>query len=152
MLDVQEYDLDTIFEKGLYFLLPFYIFRYEKEFGSISKDSEKLEELKLTYVDIEQRLEQVKLEGKIDEYTKRNIMEMSLHVLRKLAAGRDHIIEEVSSVMGGNVLQTEAHTILKQGALSTLASLVTKGLISIKDAAAELGVSETEFCQRMNAL
>ena len=62
--------------------------------------------------------------------------------------------------MGGNVLQTEAHTILEQGetcgklqgALSTLTSLVTKGLISIKDAAAELGVSEAEFCPKMNAL
>lgn len=83
-----------------------------------------------------------------------------MHVLRKIAAGRDLIIKEVSSVMGGNVLQTEAHTILEQGetrgklqgALSTLTSLVTKGLISIKDAAAELGVSETEFCQKMNAL
>lgn len=109
-------------------------------------------------------MEQVKLEGKIDEYTKRNIMEMVMHVLRKIAAGKDHIIEEVSSVMGGNVLQTEAHTILEQGivqgetrgklqgTLSTLANLVTKGLISTKDAATELGVSEAEFCQRMNTL
>lgn len=64
VVDVQEYDLDTIFEKGLYFLLPFYIFRYEKKFSSISKASDK---------------------------------------------------KEVSSVMGGNVLQTEAHTILEQG-------------------------------------
>lgn len=115
VLNVQEYDLDTIFEKGLYFLLPFYIFRYEKELGSISKDPNKLEDLKRTYIDIEERLEQVKLERKIDEYTKRNILEMSMHVLRKIAAGKDHIIEEVSSVMGGNVLQTEAHTILERG-------------------------------------
>ena len=95
-------------------------------------------------------------------------MEMSMHVLRKIAAGKDNIIEEVSSVMGGNVLQTEAHTILEQGisqgiaqgetrgklqgTLSTLTSLVTKVLISIKDAAAELGVSEAEFCPKMNAL
>lgn len=164
VLNVQEYDLDTIFEKGLYFLLPFYIFRYEKELGSISKDTNKLTELKCTYIDIEQRLEQVKLEGKIDEYTKRNILEMSMHVLRKIANGKDNLIEEVSSVMGGNILQTEAHTILErgiaqgetigklQGALSTLVNLVTKGLISTKDAAAELGVSEAEFCQRMNNL
>lgn len=42
-------------------------------------------------------------------------MEMSIHVLRKIAAGKDHIIEEVSSVMGGNIIKTEAHTILEQG-------------------------------------
>lgn len=38
-----------------------------------------------------------------------------IKIYNKVAAGKDHIIEEVSSVMGGNVLQTEAHTILEQG-------------------------------------
>jgi len=38
-LKVQTYSIDTIFEKRLYFLIPFYIFTYESQLKSIENDS-----------------------------------------------------------------------------------------------------------------
>lgn len=153
VLNVQDYDLDTIFEKGLYFLLPFYIFRYEDEFDSISNNPDKVEELKSVYVDIEKCLDKVVDEGKIDEYTKICIMEMALHVLRKIAEKYTNIIEEVSKVMGGNVIRFKARIVyeegMKEGMINTIINLVRKGRITIEDAAEELGISKEEFSKKM---
>lgn len=115
VLDIQGYDLDTIFEKELYFLLPFYIFRYENEFDLIEKDLDRLAQLKNTYVDIEQRLEQLKVDKKITEYTKKTLMEMSMRVLKQIAQKHEVIKKEVLGVMGGKVLEYETKSIYRLG-------------------------------------
>ena len=38
-MKIRDYDIDTIFEKKLYFLIPFYIFTHEKSFSVYNKDS-----------------------------------------------------------------------------------------------------------------
>ena len=114
-MDIQDYDLDTIFEKELYFLLPFYIFRYENEFDLIEKDLDRLAQLKNTYVDIEQRLEQLKVDKKITEYTKKTLMEMSMRVLKQIAQKHEVIKKEVLGVMGGKVLEYETKSIYRLG-------------------------------------
>ena len=48
-LKVQQYDIQTIFEKNLLFLIPFYIFTYEKQFSAINSNMELLEGLKKEY-------------------------------------------------------------------------------------------------------
>lgn len=92
-------------------------------------------------------------EGKIDEYTKICIMEMALHVLRKIAEKYTNIIEEVSKVMGGNVIRFKARIVyeegMKEGMINTIINLVRKGRITIEDAAEELGISKEEFSKKM---
>lgn len=134
-LKVKNYDIDTIFEKNLLFLIPFHIFVYEKQLVEISKDEEKLLHLKKIYADIVNRLEQLCEAGKLDEYTKVTICEMSKRVINKLAKKYKNIRREVTNIMGGKVLEHEAKRIYQSGeksgkAESILELLEEKGNIS----------------------
>ena len=52
VMKVQKYGIDDIFEKGLLFLIPFYIFSHESRLEEYNKDEEKLVRLKREYADI----------------------------------------------------------------------------------------------------
>lgn len=55
-IKVQNYPLDAIFEKKLLFSIPFYIFRYEKEFPEMEQNDEKRQRLEEDYVRIQKKL------------------------------------------------------------------------------------------------
>lgn len=57
VLKVQRYSLERIFEKKLYFLLPFYIFMCEKDLTEYETNEEKLASLKREYAFIIERLD-----------------------------------------------------------------------------------------------
>ena len=99
------FELEDIFEKHLYFLIPYYAFKLEKQFPEIDSDAEKLREMAELYRQIRGRLEQNarQLEkdvyGRIDEYTYRTLMEMSWKVLDSLADKYRNIRKEVGVEM-----------------------------------------------------
>ncbi len=115
VVKTQEYTLQTIFEKNLLFLLPFYIFRYEKKFKYYENNLEKLQELKSEYLYIRERLDRLSRAEKITEYEKRTIMEMCQRVVDGLAKNYSQVREGVDAIMGGNVLEYEAKRILQRG-------------------------------------
>lgn len=45
VLKVRQYSADELFEKHLFFLIPFHIFVYEKDFNEIEQNDEKLKKL-----------------------------------------------------------------------------------------------------------
>ena len=49
ILKVKDYTLEELFEKQLWMLIPFYIFRYEKEFRKIDGNQKQLSGLRLEY-------------------------------------------------------------------------------------------------------
>ena len=67
VIKINNYTIDDIFDKELYFYIPFYIFTFEPSFGIIEKDKEKLEQLKDQYDEIVHRLEKACKDGKITE-------------------------------------------------------------------------------------
>ncbi len=75
----------------------------------------KLNVLKKEYQSISERLEQLLKQGEIDEYTKCTILDMSQKVLEHIAAKFDNVKKGVKSVMGGQILEYEAKTILNEG-------------------------------------
>ena len=75
----------------------------------------KLNVLKREYQSISERLEQLLKQGEIDEYTKCTILDMSQKVLEHIAAKFDNVKKGVKSVMGGQILEYEAKTILNIG-------------------------------------
>ena len=81
IIKVNSYSLEEIFEKNLYFLLPFYIFNLEKNFPKYENNPAELKNLKKEYTDFMARLEQAVTEGKIFTHDKRTILEMSKKVL-----------------------------------------------------------------------
>lgn len=149
-LKVQQYDIETIFEKNLLFLIPFYIFTYEKHFPEINDNAQKLAILKWEYAMITHRLDQLVRNGHINEYIKKTICEMSERVITKLAAKFESIRKEVTSIMGGKVLEYEAKTILRKGKTEAYLELVKDGLLSIEEAAKRADMTVEEFQEELH--
>lgn len=115
VMKVQQYDIDTIFRKKLLFLIPFYIFTYENKLQHIAENEVSLRQLKRMFADIVKRLDELCIAGELTEYTKQTICEMSEKVIRHLAEKYEVIKKEVAKIMGGEVLEYPAKTILRQG-------------------------------------
>ena len=112
VLKVRQYTVEEIFEKKLYFLIPFHIFVYEKSFKELEENSEKLAKLEEEYTAIVNRLEE---DGDLNEYEKVTILEMSDTVIKHLAAKYEKVRKGVGESMGGKVLEYEAKDILNRG-------------------------------------
>lgn len=108
-------DIDEIFEKKLLFLIPFYIFSYEKEFDKIESDKKRLKELKSTYHNIIGRLETLCLNKEVSEYEKQTIIDMSKKVLEGIAAKYSNVREGVGYIMGGHVIDFPAKRVMDAG-------------------------------------
>ena len=95
--------------------------------------------------------------GRIDEYTKCTIVDMSNKVLEHIAQKYSNIREGVKAVMGGKILEYEAKSIKREGRqegrlegrLEILIDLVKENFLSPIDAAARIGLSEEEFIAKM---
>lgn len=110
-LKVQTYSIDEIFNKNLLFLIPFYIFSYEKEFDKMESDKECLEEVKRTYQSIMARLDRLCISGVVNEYEMQTIIDMSKRVLKGIAGKYDNVREGVEHIMGGHVIDFPAKRI-----------------------------------------
>ena len=115
VMKAQRYTPEEIFSKGLLFLIPFHIFEHEGRFGRYERDEGLLRDLLSEYAGIRDRLEGLAESGKLTEYVKRTLEEMSGKVLEHIARGHEKVREGVKSIMGGRVLEYEAKMILKEG-------------------------------------
>jgi hypothetical protein len=143
-LKVKHYGLEEIFQKKLLFLIPFYIFTFEDDFGIIENNENKLQQLKETYADITRRLEALSLAGEIDAYTKQTICDMSEKVLKGIAHRHEKIKKEVAKVMGGEVLEYPAKTFLRQGIeqgkKETAVNFIKLGKVTLEEIADATGL------------
>ena len=64
---------------------------------------------------IMEKLEQMALAGEISEYEKCTLVDMSRTIVEKITAKYENVRKEVTSIMGGKVLEYEAKTILQSG-------------------------------------
>ena len=115
VLKVKMYGIEELFQKQLFFLIPFYIFSYEKQFESIVNNSEKLNSLLKEYSTIRKRLDSLCEKGLMNEYTKQTIVAMTENVVNSLARKYEEIREGVKNCMGGKILEYEAKDILNKG-------------------------------------
>mgnify|MGYP005888300351 CR=1 FL=1 len=115
VLKVRQYTVEEIFEKKLYFLIPFHIFVYEKDFKELEENKKKLKQLEEEYAAIRERLEIACQMGDLTEYPKVVILAMSRKVIEHLAAKYEKVAKGVSQQMGGKVLNYEAKDILNRG-------------------------------------
>lgn len=163
----QLYTIEEIFEKKLLFLIPFYIFSHESRFEEYNKDMDRLNALKVEYGHIIWGLEELLETGKISEYIKCTIIDMSNKVLGHIAQKYENVKEGVKSVMGGKVLDYEAKRIKNEGKLEgklegrlegrlegkmeMLFDLVNDNLLSIRDAAFRAKLTEEVFKEKMKS-
>ena len=114
VMKVQNYSIDEIFEKRLFFLIPFHIFTYEKDFKEYDTNEQKLGELTKIYGEIMDRLEVYSEARVIDNYTKLTIIDMSKKVLEHLAKKYSNVREGVRTVMGGKILEYPTKTMWRE--------------------------------------
>lgn len=82
---VKDYSVDDIFRKHLYFLIPFYIFVYEKSMKECKNNEAKLDELGNVFLNIRTRLEEACKSGIISEYYLKTILDMAGKVVKNIA-------------------------------------------------------------------
>ena len=129
-MKVKDYTLEELFEKQLWMLIPFYIFRYEKEFRKIDGNQKQLSGLRLEYEKIAEMLDQECQSGHMKPITCGALCELSNNVVEKLASKYSYVEKEVTEVMGGKVLNYRSKEIylegMKEGMKEGIAQLVTR--------------------------
>ncbi|MCD7751335.1 MAG: hypothetical protein LUI10_06290 [Lachnospiraceae bacterium] len=115
VIKMQQYTLEDLLRKNLLFLLPFYIFTYDRKLQEYNTDEGKLSALKTEYQMIMTHLNNLEYHEQLSTYYKKTIVEMTEKVVDNLTAGYANIRKEVRTVMGGKILEYEAKTILRQG-------------------------------------
>lgn len=115
IIKMQDYSLDTIFEKRLFMLIPFYIFLYENKFLEYNSNIQKLQELKEDYQIILERLDELERQEAIGAFDKRTIIELSGDVIQEIAQRYENVQKGIGDMMRGALIETEARTILNRG-------------------------------------
>ena len=165
VMKVQEYTIDEIFKSKPLFLIPFYIFSYEKSFDTLEQNKEKLTALEEEFLLIRRRLEEFCAAGEITEYIKCTILDMTKKVVESIARNHEAVKEGVKQVVGGRILEYEAKDILrrgisqgrregeetgiKKGEINMCIQLIHDGLLKIEDAARKLNMEEEELKKRL---
>ena len=149
----------------LLFLIPFYIFSYEKSFDTLEQDQEKLTALEKEYLLIRRQMETLCTAGEITEYIKCTILDMTKKVVESIARNHEAVKEGVKQVVGGKILEYEAKDILRRGIsqglsqgwregekegirkgeLNMCIQLIQEGLLKVEDAARKLNMKEEEL-------
>lgn len=128
VMKVQNYTIETIFEKKLFFLIPFHLFTYEQDFKVYEENPQKLNELTAVYEEIAEKLNVCEENDIIDTYTKSMVVDMSKKVLEHLAMKYSNVKKKVGAIMGGKILDYPAKTYKREGRRELLVELVQKKL------------------------
>lgn len=131
VLHVRDYTMDVIFEKKLYFLIPFYIFNIENELSYIDVSTERLDALKEFYADIVRKLERLVLTGRLTDFSYLELRDMTNRVVQNLAKKYGNIRKGIGDIMGGKVLVTEVSRARNKGreeeAVNIVKTMLRKG-------------------------
>ena len=115
IIHISDYTVDDLFDKKLYFFIPFILFNDEKKFSDYENDESKYNNLINTYSTIQSRLIKAEDDKLLTTFERRTICDMSLLVMRKLTQKHVTIQKGLEAVMGGKVLDHEAKDILREG-------------------------------------
>lgn len=112
MVKVQQYSEEDILGKELYFLIPYYILKYEH----ISEE-DSLEEISEEYRRLYQGMMDARDAGLLNEYDMSNIVDFTNRLVEYVFRENQNAKREVSAVMRGQVLETYADRMIAKGRL-----------------------------------
>ncbi len=123
VMHVQAYSMDEIFEKKLYFLIPFYTMRFKRKIKQIAGDKENTLESKVKYDKIisemkvfADRLYKAYEDKELSEDYTRELGNMYRDIAEAMAAGLDDDRREgMVNTMGGNILKLQAEIWMEEG-------------------------------------
>jgi uncharacterized protein YaaQ len=130
VIKTQEFSVDDILNKQLFFFVPYYILKYEKIIDTVDKD-QLIKEYQKLYGGMKKANE----EGFLNDYDMTNIIEFTNDLLDEILENEEDVRKEVTSIMGGVVLETYAdryadsrvEASLKLQAIQTAKSMIAHG-------------------------
>ena len=164
VMKLNNYTIDDIFAKKLYFLLPFHFFIYEKDLKVYNTNKEKLQELLCEFEKWISRMMQLD-ERELSQNVKDNL----LRYARNVAVGLSHkfgvVREGVDVFMGGVVsryspVEHEIHDAVevavevaveetkRNNTIANMLDLYDDGLLTLEVASKKAGLSVVEFAQK----
>ena len=123
VMHVQAYTMEEIFEKELYFLIPFYTMRFKREIREIAKDKENSLESRDKYDKIisemkvfAERLREACEDKKLSEDYTRELAAFYVEIMNATAIGLDNEKREgMVNTMGGKILKLKAEVWMEEG-------------------------------------
>ena len=123
---MENYTKDSIFEKNLLMLLPFYVMRYEKEAHNFSENPEKMQQLLNEYEEIRRRLnEKLTQDRKSDLYA--NMMDWTVRISDYIFRNEEIVRKGIDNIMQGKVLKLKSEIIREEQRHMTAISLAKEG-------------------------
>ena len=107
VVKLNEINIDAIFDKHLYFLIPFYLFTRESEFPLMEHNPDKVDELLREYDIILSRLTEAVENNFLSAFSRGVIIKLIKEVNEKLTNKYKNVNERVGEYMGGKVLDID---------------------------------------------
>ena len=111
---VEKYTRDTIFQKKLFLLLPYYIMRYEKQKEILDQDEEKLKILLDEYADIQRKLHESLQNQDMEEYYA-DMVSFITKISDYIFRDSEKTKKGLEKTMGGEVLELESEKLIRKG-------------------------------------
>ncbi|MCD7956331.1 MAG: hypothetical protein LUG93_11405 [Lachnospiraceae bacterium] len=116
VMKLKDYTLDDMISRELLILFPFYLFRFsERTLRKCNEDEEQLEVIKSDYRRMREHMGQLTDKGELSEFYRHTIIYLCNFVAGNLARRYKNVVKGVQSVMGGQVIETDAKKILNDG-------------------------------------
>lgn len=122
---VEKYTRDTIFQKKLFLLLPYYIMRYEKQKEILDQDEEKLKILLDEYADIQRKLHESLQNQDMEEYYT-DMVSFITKVSDYIFRDSEKTKKGLEKTMGGEVLELESEKLIRKGIETNTAETVIR--------------------------
>ena len=110
VVKTQQFDADMVVNKKLFFLIPYYILRYENQLDSIDGRI-LIEEYQKLYNGMIEAYDT----GFLEEYDMTNIVQFTQDLVYHVCKDNDQVIKGVMETMGGVVLETYADKMIAKG-------------------------------------
>ena len=125
-IKLEGYTKDSIFEKDLLMLLPFYIMRYENDIHEMSENPELFQNLLNEYEEIRANLiKELSGEDKATLYMDLN--KLIIKIADYICQSEEVVRKGIGEIMGGKVLELESERLLAEGKAIGEAEGETKG-------------------------
>mgnify|MGYP004528773565 FL=1 len=113
-IKLEAYTKDSIFEKNLLMLLPFYIMRYEKDIHEMSENPELFQCLLNEYEEIRMNLV-IELSGADKTALYMDLNKLIIKIADYICQSEEVVRKGIGDVMGGKVLELESERLRAEG-------------------------------------
>ena len=115
VLKMSDYTIDSLFDKKLLLLVPFYFFNFESDFRKMEKDPESMGPVREMFEKVNRRLGEMVESGEVNDYQRQKIYTLIQRVADKLTVMYKNVRKGVEEIMGGVLIRSEEDEIYENG-------------------------------------